>query len=224
MTESNINLVHWSGRIPRYKIRRLYELDALGILDDELVDDVAYGFYARCQSILQATRAYAGVISCPRCQTEIQHQWRRQEYVTCPTCGWSVLLADYAKTFLNKNLHGGSAMEAWTGYAERFPAAHSPQEKMLLIDWLLHQIHRSTRSVAVQLIGGSPREVMALLDDLAYGDMSTPGLSANQRAWREQMLSGAYSGQMPARESDQTDLPQSDMKPKPASTHTPAQY
>jgi hypothetical protein len=193
-------LVQWAGRIPRHKIIRLYELDAQGIVDEELIDDIAYGCYARCLSILQATRAYEGVVVCPVCENEIKHQWQREENLVCARCGWQTLLATYAKTFLGKNLHGGSAMEVWQAYVAKFPTAQNPKDKMLLIDWLVHEVHRSTRSVAVQLIGGSPREVLAMLDHLAYGDCSTPGLAANRSAWRTQMGSGAYKGSMPAQE------------------------
>ncbi|MHB9032674.1 MAG: hypothetical protein ACYC6L_06465 [Anaerolineae bacterium] len=191
-------LVHWEGRIPRHKIARLYELDAQGIVDAELIDEVAFGCVARCQSILQVTRAYEGVVTCPVCQAEIRHQWQRRENLVCANCGWQVLLETYARTFLGKHLHGGSAMDVWRTYLARFPAAETPQARMLLIDWLIHAVHQSTRSVAVQLIGGTPRQVLALLDNLAYGDCSTPGLAANRRAWRTAMVSGAYRAAMPA--------------------------
>ena len=90
-------------------------------------------------------------------------------------------------------------MEAWTYYVDQFPAAQSPRDKVLLIDWLIHQLHQSTRAVAVQLIGGSPREVLALLDQLAYGDSSTPCLAINQGDWRTRMKTGAYRASMPAK-------------------------
>ena len=34
----------WAGRVPKWKIARLYENDATGVLDEELIDDVAYAF------------------------------------------------------------------------------------------------------------------------------------------------------------------------------------
>ena len=205
-TRDGCDQVRWAGRVPRHKIQRLYELDAQGIVDEELVDDVAYGCYARCLSILQATRAYAGAIVCPACGNEIEHQWQRQEPLVCLRCGWQTILATYARTFLGKHLHGGTAMEVWTYYVDQFPSAQSPRDKVLLIDWLIHQLHQSTRSVAVQLIGGSPREVLALLDQLAYGDDSAPGLADYLSTWRTRMETGAYRGSMPAR-GDTEDKP-----------------
>lgn len=212
-TRDGCDLVKWAGRVPRHKIQRLYELDAQGIVDEELVDDVAYGCYARCLSILQVTRAYSGVIVCPTCGNEIAHQWQRQELLICVRCGWQTLLATYARTFLGKHLHGGSAMEVWTYYVDQFPTAQSPRAKVLLIDWLIHQLHQSTRSVAVQLIGGSPREVLALLDQLAYGDDSAPGLAVNQGAWRTRMNAGAYLGSMPARGDTEDKAPTPEAQP-----------
>jgi len=30
---------HWAGRVPRHKIARLYDLDAKGIVDEDLIDE-----------------------------------------------------------------------------------------------------------------------------------------------------------------------------------------
>jgi len=51
MTEG-VELVRWANRVSPGKIRRLYESCARGIVDEHLLDEVAYGFYARCESIL----------------------------------------------------------------------------------------------------------------------------------------------------------------------------
>ena len=39
---------HWARRVSRAKVRRLYQSDALGLLDRDLLDEVGYGMYARC--------------------------------------------------------------------------------------------------------------------------------------------------------------------------------
>jgi hypothetical protein len=44
---SGVEAVRWAPRVPRATIRRLYEGDACGLVDEELVDDVAFAFYAR---------------------------------------------------------------------------------------------------------------------------------------------------------------------------------
>jgi len=113
------------------------------------------------------------------------------------TCGWSVLSADYARSMLGKRLHGGSTMHIWEHYVQHLSGCADYTQKMRLVDWLLHQLHASTRSVSVQLIGGSPRQVAALLDALAATPASTPGLAEQSADWREQMRAGAYASQLP---------------------------
>ena len=86
-------------------------------------------------------------------------------------------------------LFGGGAVEAFRAYVEQFPRARTPQEKMLLIDRLIHAIHnelfgRPQRPAAVNLIDGDVRTVTALLESLAYGDASTPGTAETKAVWR----------------------------------------
>jgi hypothetical protein len=45
------------------RIRRLYERDALGLVDDELIDDVGLALHARCRSIVLVDE---GLVRCPR--------------------------------------------------------------------------------------------------------------------------------------------------------------
>jgi len=47
--------VHWAPPVSKEKIRRLYESDASGLRDDELLDDVGITLYLRCKSILTVT-------------------------------------------------------------------------------------------------------------------------------------------------------------------------
>jgi hypothetical protein len=44
---------HWARRGSRHKVRRLYESDAQGLLDTDLLDEVGYGMYARCRDMFQ---------------------------------------------------------------------------------------------------------------------------------------------------------------------------
>ena len=48
------------------KIRRLYQNDALGAVDEILVEDVGLGLLERCRSIWLVTRRE---VECPRCGT-----------------------------------------------------------------------------------------------------------------------------------------------------------
>ena len=59
--------ITWAPRVERNKIARLYEKLAAGIFDDDLIDEVAYAFYARCESIIEATEAWHGRVKCRGC-------------------------------------------------------------------------------------------------------------------------------------------------------------
>lgn len=183
----------WAPRVEQAKIRRLYETDARGIYDDELIDVVGYALYARCKSILTATEASNGRATCPRCEHTIAHQGAGgtplDEVLHCPHCGWEITWGAYFKSYQHKQLHGGGAVDMFEDYVKRFPIASSARDKMLAIDRLIHAYHweliNPTRPVAVNLIGGSMRNVIALLEELTYGPFSTQGLADNLEAWQD---------------------------------------
>ena len=90
---SNLSLhgVDWASRVNPILIRRLYQTDAHGIVDEELIDAVGFALYARCQSTLQATEAHAGRIICPECGSLVGRDgvpWLKGAILDCASCGW----------------------------------------------------------------------------------------------------------------------------------------
>jgi hypothetical protein len=175
--------------VPQRKIRRLYETDAKGIYDEDLIDEVGYGLLARCESFITANRARAGEVPCPECGRIV----RREEVLSCP-CGWELRWADYFKTIQHKQLSGAEpVLKQFRDFVSAFPLARTPQEKVLHIDRLIHGFHRyyktngPTRPVAVNLIEGRMSEVVGFLDDLSYGEKSTPGTRQNLAEWSGDM-------------------------------------
>src|SRR5438445_4158500 len=59
--------VRWAPKLRPEKLRRLYELDAQGLADEELIDEVGYTLYSRCESILTVTESFRGRVPCPGC-------------------------------------------------------------------------------------------------------------------------------------------------------------
>ena len=186
---SKENGLRWARRVEQQKIRRLYALDAKGIQDEELIDEVGYAMYARCESIRIVTYAHAGRAQCPTCEAIVEHRWKKNELLECE-CGWQLTWGEYLGSYQRKQLHGGSGFQNFLGFLERWPQARTPRDKLLAIDWLLHQCHSTAafpvgRPIAVNLIEGNAHEVAALLDELAYGAKSTPGVEAARDVWRE---------------------------------------
>jgi hypothetical protein len=178
-------LPSWAPRVEKRAIRRLYETDALGIYDLDLIHEVGYGLLARCESFITANRARDGELPCPECGQTV----RREETLRCP-CGWTLPWVDYFKTIQHKQLSGAEpVLQQFRDFVSAFPAARTPREKMILIDRLIHGFHwyyktgGPTRPVAVNLIEGRLSDVVAFLDRLTYGDSSTPGTRETYTVW-----------------------------------------
>jgi hypothetical protein len=189
--------VRWAPRVSRGKINRLYQLDAIGLVDGELIDEVGYALEARCRSILTVTDAQRGQVHCPRCARVgrtalIPHSGRPEETLNCAACGWSTTWDAYRKTYRRKQLNSGGALRAFQEYLDAFPRARTARKKMLAIDRLIHEFHYSlrdrpeepTRPAGVNLIDGTMAQVIALLDRLAYGEGTAPETQVSRDRWR----------------------------------------
>jgi hypothetical protein len=194
--------IRWPPRVPKHKLRRLYEADVQGIVDTELIDDVGITLFVRCQAILEVAEAKEGRVKCPRCARQdetsmIEREHRpgdaRDELLACSRCGWQITWGEYAKSFKRKQLNVGGARGAFEGYVERYRAARTPRTKMLAIDRLIHEFHYSyrrqpdlpTRSVGPNLIQGKLGDVLLFLDELTYGPQSTAGVEERRIKWHD---------------------------------------
>jgi hypothetical protein len=185
---AGIDELRWARRVRPEKIRRLYALDAKGIIDEELIDDVGYAMFARCESIRIATRAHAGKATCARCRSKIEHNFDKAQVLACD-CGWQTTWGEYHKAYQGKQLHGGGAYPFFRAFIDAWPAARTPRDKLLAIDALIHACHGQFkgymgRPAACNLIEGTARELVRFLDELAYGDQSTAELRATRDRWQ----------------------------------------
>jgi hypothetical protein len=189
MDESKI-LPQWAPRVRQDRIRRLYEQDAQGIVDEELINDVGYALLSRCQSFLEATAAVQGQAICPVCAQTVLHPVKKDALLHC-SCGWKLSWEDYFATIQRKQLSGAEpVVDLFQHFVASFPATGSPREKVVLIDQLLHGFHwyhqhGYTRPVAVNLIEGKLADVIAFLDRLTYGTASTAGTHQTFAEWTE---------------------------------------
>ncbi len=183
------DLPAWAPRAKQRDIRRLYKTDARGIYDEKLIDEVGYGLLARCQSFIQANEARDGRVRCPRCSATVTHSGDKEEVLHCD-CGWELTWGDYFNTIQHAQLSGAEpVLKQFRTFIETFPVARTPQEKMLAIDRLIHGFHyflktdQPTRPVAVNLIEGRLRQVVAFLDELTYGEESSPATKETYAEW-----------------------------------------
>ncbi len=131
--------IRWAPMLRVDRLIRLYESDAAGMLDADLVEDVGWRLWERLSDVLRVNR---GDVRCPSCGADfhvLDAGTSLDDHATCPGCGWTVTVADYHASKRKRDLHGNCP--AYTAYVERFPKATTPKQRMMLIDGVLHELH-----------------------------------------------------------------------------------
>jgi hypothetical protein len=188
--------ISWSPKIRQSKIRQLYQNDALGAVDEVLVEDVGLSLLERCRSIWLVTRRE---VECPRCGAAFSlcepGSWKTLPGVQpCPTpgCGWETTAQDWHESWRHRELLGTAAMDAIEVYLQEYPRARTTREQMVCIDQLIHSFHlslrtgKATRSFANNLIEGSHDQVIEFLDRL-----SAKAGGVDKEQWRAE-VNGMY--------------------------------
>lgn len=190
----------WASKVPQHKIRRLYELDAQGLTDETLVDDVGLGLYLRCRSIVTVSEIGAKRrLPCPACREFVSLEalagasWDTGFVVQCP-CGWEMPWGSVWATYRHNELGEGGAGPIFREFVQNWDAAQTARERLLLIDRLIHLWHWQEaeqqpefgcgRPTGVNLIEGNRKDVVAFLNSLTYGDGSTAGTREQKARWR----------------------------------------
>jgi len=195
--------IKWSERLHLNKLRRLYESEAKGHLDVDLLEDVAVMLYLRCKDIIAVDRANRGEVRCPFCYeknsdeiyilvqiNETTHQWL--DNLKCPRCGEEFLYSELRQCQRKKQLSIGAAGEAFRRFIREYERKAEPEARMLQIDRLIHEFHYAlrtspdcpTRSVGPNLLSATLTETMKFLDELS-GINSNPDLKTNADEWQE---------------------------------------
>jgi predicted RNA-binding Zn-ribbon protein involved in translation (DUF1610 family) len=194
--------IHWAAKVPQWQIRRLYQTEAQGILDEAQIDAVGLALWERCDSILTVTAAHHGHVRCSSCGTVIVRQQPSpaDEVIACPSCGWSLPWAIYHRSYQGKQLYGANAVEVFARYHRAFPQAPTARAKMLLIDQLIHAFHVGLRElgrpVAANLIEGSLGEVIDFLDALTRDGASAAEIAASHETWRRTLAATSWHGSL----------------------------
>jgi hypothetical protein len=207
--------VAWSPRVPKGKLKRLYERLGQGLWDEELIDDVGITLYLRCRDIVAIHRAQAeGEVTCPRCRrlgadTVFPRGRGGEAPMQCPVCGWAMTWLEYHRTFQRRQLNPGGAVAYFKDFLKRYEEARIPEDKMLAIDRVIHEFHYSlrelpdqpTRAAGVNLIDGKLGEVVVLLNELS--GMALPdGFQDTYKAWRDRQESIRWDDIMARRDAE----------------------
>jgi hypothetical protein len=203
MSSNDRSEIDWAPRVSLALIRKLYESEARGDADDELINEVGYALLARCQSILEFTEACEGRVMCKRCAKDGVTTYidrKNKKVLDCPVCGWHVRWRVYFSESekADGQLHAGNAGEAFRRYITRYPQSTTREEKILAIDQLIHEFHWIMKAAgdepvphkpaAVNLLRGNTYQVLEMLNELTFGSNTSPDLAAARTWWEEQCL------------------------------------
>jgi len=180
-----LNQFKWCRKIARNDLLKLYTGEAKGMLDTDLLDDVGYAFYARCK---QAREAYAclekGQILCHHCGAVLEADciitgsytpYSKDNLPVHCKCGYSYTYREYRRSKATANMPGGRAAPIFEHFEQKWPGCKDSNEKMMLIDWLIHECHVTLmsgakgKSVCENLIEGTRKQITDLIMELAYG-------------------------------------------------------
>jgi len=204
-------MIKWCKKVPQGLISRLYNQTISGIEDDELVNEVGWALYARCESIISATYGFERkCLICLNCGKEIPLS---DNIFSCP-CGFHATWEEFKKSYKGKQLHASNALPVFLTYHKDFPKAKTYGEKLICIDILIHSFHIKNsyykilnsydiedesvalnRPVGANLIEGSLTEVILFLDRLS----AIPDSREKER-WRS-IVERANGGEILKREN-----------------------
>lgn len=164
------NIFHWPSKLDIKKLRRLYRLDAAGIQDSILVDEVGMTLYLRCKLGKEdMERMGQSVIRCHNCGADIAAE---TDFRQC-ACGFQYSFREYRRSYRRNNMPTGCAAKIFETFISEWERAKSYSDKIVLIDTLLHEFHRSlisgtvNRPVAMNFMDGTRKEVEKIIDELA---------------------------------------------------------
>lgn len=164
------NVFHWPEKLDVSKLNQLYRLDAKGICDEVLADEVGLILYMRCKygkEDMERMERYS--LRCHNCGKEISGA---EDFREC-ICGYQYSYREYRRSYRRNNMPTGAAARVFDEYINKWSVAKGYQEKMILIDTLLHEFHLSLisgavhRPVAMNFIDGSRKKVEEIIEKLA---------------------------------------------------------
>ncbi|MHB1484873.1 MAG: DUF3788 family protein [Saccharofermentanales bacterium] len=178
------NKFKWCKKVSRNDLMKLYQSEAKGMIDDELLDEVGYTFYTRCTQAKQARELMEkGQILCHHCGAILNADIIKiGEYtpfskdnlpVGCE-CGYSYTYREYRRSCNAANMPGGRATPIFETFAQKWPGCRDSTQKIMLIDWLIHECHVTLmsgmkgRSVCINLIEGTTKQIAELILKLAF--------------------------------------------------------
>lgn len=169
------NKFKWAKKASRSDLLRLYQSDAKGLLDEELLDEVGFTFYVRCKQSKEVMELLdKGRILCHHCSAIVQAQ-SYTDPMKCE-CGYIYTYREYRRSCRAASMPAGRATPIFNDFMKKWPTCKTASQKMMVIDWLIHECHVTLmsglkgRSVCANLIDGTLKQISDLINKLAYDE------------------------------------------------------
>lgn len=169
---AKLNRFRWPPKASRRDLVRLYRGEAQGVLDEELLDEIGYTFYTRCKQGGEIRALMdKGRLVCHHCGALLSPTGYAS--VTPCACGYAYTYREYRRSCNAASMPGGRAAPLFHRFAQKWPGCKNSGDKMLLIDWLIHECHVTVmsgekgRSVCMNLIEGTHAQIKEMLEALA---------------------------------------------------------
>jgi hypothetical protein len=170
-----LNAFKWCGKVSRNALLRLYKSEAMGLFDEELLDGIGLTFFTRCkQSKDTLPLLNKGQMICHNCGAILTATGSAS--VTSCECGFCYTYREYRRSFNANNMPAHRAQPIFDAFMDKWPKCRDVNGKMMVIDWLIHECHvtlmsgEKGRSVCMNLIEGTKKQIQDLISTLAYGD------------------------------------------------------
>lgn len=164
------NIFSWPKKLDIHKLNKLYMLDAKGIQDEALADEIGLTLYLRCKYGQEdMKRMETGIIRCHGCNSELNGE---NDFRQC-SCGRQYSYKEYRRSFCRNSMPSGAATKIFAAFIQKWNVAKNYNEKIVLIDTLLHEFHLSLvsgaihRPVAMNFIDGSRSHVDQIINNLS---------------------------------------------------------
>lgn len=110
-----------------------------------------------------------GIIRCHNCERELVGA---EDFRQCD-CGFQYSYKEYRRSYRKNNMPTGAAAKVFNSFISDWRRADCYRQKIILIDTLLHEFHKSLvsgavhRPVAMNFIDGTRKNVEAIIRDLS---------------------------------------------------------
>jgi len=146
--------IKWAPKLQPHILKKLYKMNASGIVDNELIDPVGSKLYLRCESIMMATQ---GAFYCPECGNKIivDKTIGKHREAKCNNCDFTFTAHEFYESYRHRELWQDNAYVYFGKYYDEYPKCKTSNEQMIMIDTLIHSFYYEAQTGTINRANGN---------------------------------------------------------------------